>query len=142
MTAPSSSEQLWTNRAPTVGRTIADSAVSVDSGGALEVVRALRGVFALGELTHAERDALRILVIRYMRAVRRRDVPPERALVFVKELAQQAQNAQDRCDPSVGGMIGPVNAVRVFDCREYYSELTTQIVGWAIEAYYNSEGSD
>lgn len=142
MTAPYSSEQSWTSRAPSLGRTIADSAVSVDSARALEVIRALRGVFALGELTNAERDALRILVIRYVRAVRRRDVPPERALVFMKELAQQARNAHDRCEPPVGTILGPASAVRVFDCREYYGELTTQIVGWAIEAYYNSEGSD
>lgn len=142
MTAPYSSEQLRTNRAPSLGRTIADSAVSIDSSRAFEVIRALRAVFALGELTHDERDALRILVIRYMGAVRRHDVPPERALVFMKELALQAQNAHDRCDPLGGAMLGPVNAVRVFDCREYYDELTTQIVGWAIEAYYNCEGSD
>jgi hypothetical protein len=125
-----------------VGRTIAESAVSIDSGRAFEVIRALRRVFALGELTIAERDALRILVIRYMRAARRHDVPPERALVFVKELAQQAQNAHDRCEPSVGATMGRVNAVQVFDCREYYGELTRQIVEWAIDAYYNSEGSD
>ena len=142
MTAPYSSERPWTNRAPSVGRTIAESAVSIDSGRAFEVIGALRGVFALGKLTIAERDTLRILVIRYMRAVRRHDVPPERALVFVKELAQQAQNAHDRCDASVGASTGPVSAVRVFDCREYYDDLTRQIVGWAIEAYYNSEGSD
>lgn len=130
-----------------MGHSIADSAVSIDSSGAFEVIRALRAVFALGELTHAERDALRVLVVRYMRAARRRDIPPERALVFVKELAHHAQSAYDRCDPSLAILMKPVSmkpvsTIRVFDCREYYDELTRQIVEWAIEAYYSSEHMD
>jgi hypothetical protein len=136
------SEQPRTSRAPALGRSISDSAVSIDSGRASEVIFALRAVFAVGELTNAERDALRILVVRYMSAMRRRDVPPERALVFVKELAQQAQSAQDRCDALVGGIAGSVSAIQLFDCHEYYRELTRQIVGWAIEAYYSADGVD
>jgi hypothetical protein len=133
------SEPPRTSGAPALGRSISDSAVSIDSGRASEVIFALRAVFALGELTNAERDALRILVVRYMSAVRRRNVPPERALVFVKELAQQAQSAQDRCEPLVGGIGSSVSAIQLFDSREYYTELTRQIVGWAIEAYYNAD---
>jgi hypothetical protein len=136
------SEQPQTSRTASAGRATFDSAVSIDSGGASEVIHALRSVFAVGELTNTERDALRTLVVQYMRAVRRRDIPPERALVFVKVLTHEAKSAQDRCELTGGGASRPVDSIRRFDCREYYDELTRQIVGWAIEAYYSPERVD
>ena len=77
-----------------------------------------------------------------MRSVRRRDVPPERALVFVKVLAHEAKSAQERCDHAGGAGVRPFDVIHLFDYREYYDELTRQIVGWAIEAYYSPERVD
>ena len=131
-------EQPWSNdESDPIVREFAPSAARDQGQG---IVYALQAAFAQRELTGEQTRALKGAVQQYMGAVRRHEIPPERALVFVKELARQARESSGTLYGSHGA--SPRDGLSRWATAEHYRALTQQIINWAIEAYYDSQRDD